>query len=69
MTPHLTPYVELGASHRLKKALEEFDLVFPSGLFRLSHLESVRLVLVRQMKLDRFITQAKRDAGPSSSGS
>ena len=49
---------------RLKQALEKFDLAFPIGLFRISRMGSVRLVLVRRVELDRFITQAKRASGP-----
>ena len=49
---------------RLKQALEKFDLAFPIGLFRLSRLGSVCLVLVRRVESDHFITQAKRALGP-----
>ena len=45
---------------RLKKALEKFDLAFPSGLFSLSRLGRVRLVVVRRVELGHFITQEKR---------
>ena len=45
---------------RLKQALENFDLAFLGGLFRLSSLRSIHLVLVRREESGHFITQAKR---------
>ena len=45
---------------RLKQALEKFDLTFLGGLFRLSSLRSIHLVLMRRVESGRFITQAKR---------
>ena len=49
-----------------------FDLAFPGGLFRLFNLGSIgsdRLVLVMQVELSRFITQATWASGPLGSRS